>query len=540
MHLNKFTIIVPSFNNEEWAETNLASILNQTYENYRVIYIDDASTDETYSTVCNIVGDLPHWKVVRNKENKGAAYNYIEYVKTLFPDDDEILVHLDGDDWFYDEHVLENLNKFYNEKDCWMTYGDFVCYDGFGAATESFPQGTPYPDFIHKYKLYRKDTWRASHLRTYKYFLWKSIDTDDLKSKIDNKYFWHASDLAWAYPALEMCPKDKIGVVDFLTCVYNTTPKNQERTKEREAVDNSKFESEIRNKKVYREGIGKGTLPQVNAYGDYMERHTIPTDFSYCYERPFGDFDIIHVQDEKIIEYIHGGIEVPKGVKVVARVCENRNFFNQQQVIETVLAFPRRIDLILSWDPELLKLPNAKFCPLTDTSQFNVLPNEMPVNAFQVYPKTKTVSAISSTKTMVPGHTTRLEFIASIQNKVDLYGRGIREIPSKLDGLKEYMFSVAIENARDINYFTEKLTDCLLTGTIPLYYGCPNVGDFFDMNGIITFESMEELHEILDSLTPELYESKLESVKENFKRVFNYPTDTNSMFNLYYKNLINE
>jgi hypothetical protein len=102
------------------------------------------------------------------------------------------------------------------------------------------------------------------------------------------------------------------------------------------------------------------------------------------------------------------------------------------------------------------------------------------------------------------------------------------------------MFSVAIENARDINYFTEKLTDCLLTGTIPLYYGCPNVGDFFDMNGIIIFESMEELHEILDSLTPELYESKLESVKENFKRVFNYPTDTNSMFNLYYKNLINE
>jgi hypothetical protein len=79
-----------------------------------------------------------------------------------------------------------------------------------------------------------------------------------------------------------------------------------------------------------------------------------------------------------------------------------------------------------------------------------------------------------------------------------------------------------------------------LTGTIPLYYGCPNVGDFFDMNGIIIFESIEELHLILNSLTLELYESKLESVRGNFKRVFNYPTDTNSMFNLYYKNLINE
>lgn len=539
MYLNKFTIIIPSFNNKEWVETNLASILNQTYENYRVIYIDDASTDETYSTVCNIIGDLSNWKVIRNEENKGAAYNYIEYIKTLFPDDDEILVHLDGDDWFYDEHVLENLNKFYNEKDCWMTYGDFVCYDGVGVS-ESFPQGTSYPDFIHKYKFYRRDTWRASHLRTYKYFLWKSMDINDMVSKIDGKYFWHASDLAWAFPCLEMCPKEKIGVVDFLTCVYNTTPKNQARTQVREASNNNRFEDEIRNKKKYREGIGQGTLPQINAYGDYMERHTIPTDFSYCYERPFGDFDIIHVQDEKIIEYIHGGIEVPKGVKVVARVCENRNFFNQSQVIEAILTFPNKIDLILTWDQELLKLPNAKFCPLTDTSQFNTLPNEILENAFQIYPKTKIVSAISSTKTMVPGHTTRLEFITSIQNKVDLYGRGIREISSKLDGLKDYMFSVAIENARDINYFTEKLTDCLLTGTIPLYYGCPNVGDFFDMNGIIIFESIEELHLILDSLTLELYESKLESVRENFKRVFNYPTDTNSMFNLYYKNLINE
>jgi len=539
MYLNKFTIIVPSFNNEEWIETNLASILNQTYENYRVIYIDDASTDETYSTVCNIVGDLSNWKVIRNEENKGAAYNYIEYIKTLFPDDNEILVHLDGDDWFYDEHVLENLNKFYNEKDCWMTYGDFVCYDGLGVS-ESFPQGTSYPDFIHKYKLYRRDTWRASHLRTYKYFLWKFIDTDDLKSKIDGRYFWHASDLAWAFPCLEMCPKEKIGVVDFLTCVYNTTPKNQARTQVREASNNNKFEDEIRNKKKYREGIGQGTLPQINVYGDYMERHTIPIDFSYCYERSFGDFDIVHVQDDRINEYIYGRIEVPRGVKVVARVCENRNFFNQPQVIEAILAFPNKIDLILTWDQELLKLPNAKFCPLTDTSQFNTLPNEILENAFQIYPKTKIVSAISSTKTMVPGHTTRLEFITSIQNKVDLYGRGIREIPSKLDGLKDYMFSVAIENARDINYFTEKLTDCLLTGTIPLYYGCPNVGDFFDMNGIIIFESIEELHLILDSLTLELYESKLESVRENFKRVFNYPTDTNSMFNLYYKNLINE
>lgn len=535
MNQNKFTIITPSFNNVDWVEPNIASVLNQTYTNYRVIYIDDASTDETYNKVQSIIGDLPNWKVIRNKENKGAAYNYIEPIRHLFPEDDEILVHLDGDDWFYDDNVLENLNKFYNEHDCWMTYGQFVCYDGSGDAKPGHPQGTPHADFVHKYKLYRRDLWRASHLRTYRYFLWNAIDREDLKSQIDGEYYWHASDLAWAYPAMEMCSQGKIGVVDFFTHVYNATPKNQLRTKEREAADNSKYEIEIRNRKVYREGINNGKLLQVNVHGDFLERHTMPRSFTYCYGRSFGEFDIAYFQDEKIIEYLFGVIEVPKGVKVVARVCENRNFFNQEKVIEAVLAFPTRFDLILTWDEELLKLPNAEFCPLSDTTQLNVLPVELPEDAFQVYEKSKLVSAISSTKSMVPGHTTRLEFIHSIKDKLDLFGRGFNEIPSKLDGLRDYMFSVAIENAVDTNYFTEKLTDCLITGTIPVYYGCPNVGDFFDLNGIITFNSLEELHQILDSLTPELYQSKLESVKKNFELVFNYPTDNESMYKLFYK-----
>ena len=532
---NNFTIITPSYNNVDWVETNIASVLNQTYTNYRVIYIDDASTDETYDKVKSIVGDLPNWKVIKNKENKGAAYNYIEYIRHFFPDDNDIIVHLDGDDWLYDENVLEKLNALYNERDYWMTYGKFVCWDGSGSVTESFPQGSAYDDFVHRHKMYRKDQWRASHLRTYKYFLWNSIDREDLKSKFDGEYFWHASDLAWAYPALEMCPKGKIGVVDFFTHVYNATPKNQTRTRERESSDNSEFEHEIRNKKVYREGLNQGKLLQVNVYGDYLERHTHPTLFSYCYNRSYGDCDIFYVQDEKIIEFIYGVIEAPKGVKIVARVCENRNFFNQQTVVEAVLAFPNRFDLILTWDEEILKLPNAVFCPLTETTQLNTLPNELPEDAFQIYSKSKLISAISSTKSMVPGHTTRLQFIDSIKEKVDLFGRGIKEIPSKLDGLKDYMFSVAIENATDTNYFTEKLTDCLVTGTIPVYYGCPNVGDFFDMSGIITFSSMEELHQILDSLTPELYQSKLDSVRKNFELAFNYPTDNNSMYKLYYK-----
>ena len=86
MRQNKFKIITPSYNNEEWIEYNIASILNQTYENYEVLYVDDASTDNTYTKVLDIVGDLPNWKVITNPKNMGATSNYFE--NTLF-------VHID-------------------------------------------------------------------------------------------------------------------------------------------------------------------------------------------------------------------------------------------------------------------------------------------------------------------------------------------------------------------------------------------------------------------------------------------------------------
>lgn len=554
--MSRFLIVTPSYNNSEWVEYNLASILNQTYENWALIYIDDCSTDGTYEKVSEILKDNPKCKVIKNETNKGAAYNYIEYVRHSFPDEDDIIVHLDGDDWFYDENVLEKLNALYNEKDYWMTYGKFVCWDGSGSVIESFPQGSAYDDFVHRHKMYRKDQWRASHLRTYKYFLWNSIDREDLKSRFDNEYFWHASDLAWAYPALEMCPKDKIGVVNFETHVYNATPKNQTRTREREAADNSKFEIEIRNKKIYREGIGQGKLPQVNVFNQdyYFEYCNIPTKFSYCYQQPDGEFDMTILCDPAIMDYLEGKIKIERKAPIVARLFEQREYF-QKRIYNAILENYNKFDAVLTFDRELLKLiPNAVFLPPTEVTQFNRLPNphghppyksplietyELPDSALQIYPKSKLVSAVVSTKAFLPGHVKRLEFIRAIEQKIDLFGRGIKELPSKLDGLRDYMFSVAIENVScDDNYFSEKIIDCFLTGTIPIYHGCIHIGEFFDERGILSFQTQEELDAIIDSLSPEKYNSMLEYAKINYEKCYKWPLNNDMLYDMYYKTII--
>ena len=80
---NKFIILVTAYNDAEWVEWNLASILNQTYTNYEVMYYDDASSDDTHQKVLDIVGDNNKFKITTRKKNKGTLHNYIDCIKKL-------------------------------------------------------------------------------------------------------------------------------------------------------------------------------------------------------------------------------------------------------------------------------------------------------------------------------------------------------------------------------------------------------------------------------------------------------------------------
>jgi hypothetical protein len=131
----------------------------------------------------------------------------------------------------------------------------------------------------------------------------------------------------------------------------------------------------------------------------------------------------------------------------------------------------------------------------------------------ELYPKTKLVSMIASDKTMCDEQVYRQQMIQKFSNKCDHFGRGYRHIENKEDGLKDYCFSIVMENATYPNMFTEKITDCLMTGTIPIYYGISNIGDYFDTNGIITLNDNFKI----EDLSFELYYSKIEAVKNNLQ-----------------------
>ena len=244
MYLNKFKIVIPSYNNESWTEPNLASILNQTYTNYEVLYIDDASTDDTFYKVTEIVGRQDNWKLIRHDTNKTKAYSFCTYLADV--DDEDIIIFVDGDDWLYNDHVLSILNEKYNEG-IWLTYSKFITYP---SATIGHPQGTSYDSFIHANNLYRQDLWRPSHLKTMKGFLWKQIDKEDFKYQ--GEWIKFADDLVMMFAALEMTPTEKIGFMDEISYVYNVSEENQIRTiADATATLNRTIESHIRSKKPY-------------------------------------------------------------------------------------------------------------------------------------------------------------------------------------------------------------------------------------------------------------------------------------------------
>jgi hypothetical protein len=84
--------------------------------------------------------------------------------------------------------------------------------------------------------------------------------------------------------------------------------------------------------------------------------------------------------------------------------------------------------------------------------------------------------------------------------------------------LFDSQFHIAIENTSCKNMFTEKLVDCLQTKTVPIYYGCTNIGDYFNLNGIIVVNSVKEIVDACNSLTPDTYNQMLPAVEDNFTK----------------------
>lgn len=236
-----FKVVIPSYNSESWITRTINTVKSQEYSNYECIVSDDVSTDLTYELASSFKSEKI--MVEKQTEKKYALRNINDSIERLNPSPDDVIVVLDGDDWFSSNHVLSKLDEYYTTKKCMATYGSFV----------QFPQGnigqesSEYPQDVIDENSYRTEQWRASHLKTFKYSLWNKIRKEDLKDSSGN--FYEVSyDQAMMLPILEMAGSRCVYIPEVLY-VYNTSnPNAVNKTREEKQY---KSMLDIRSKQKY-------------------------------------------------------------------------------------------------------------------------------------------------------------------------------------------------------------------------------------------------------------------------------------------------
>ena len=189
---------------------------------------------------------------------------------------------------------------------------------------------------------------------------------------------------------------------------------------------------------------------------------------------------------------------------------------------EFIKQYHSLFDIVVSHKKERI-CPNQVFCPFGGTW--------LTTEERQVHPKNKNVSLIASDKNITEGHKLR-HFVAQNFTGIDLYGYGYHPVEFKSEALKDYRYSIIIENGKFDWYFSEKLIDCFLCGTIPIYWGCPEIGEFFDRDGILKFGPSWQLQNILDSVSEKHYEKVYNHVKRNFEIAFDYMCPEDWLWNI--------
>jgi hypothetical protein len=176
-------------------------------------------------------------------------------------------------------------------------------------------------------------------------------------------------------------------------------------------------------------------------------------------------------------------------------------FLNQFDYLITCRADINHLNLIKTHEINHWHL-NKSFLEVDNTTKVN---------------KTKMLSVVSSDLTILEGHKKRFalinRLIGHFKDKLDVYGRGFNPVDDKWEALAPYKYSIAIENSSLPGYFTEKITECYLAHTLPVYYGAPNITAYFDPKSLLKID-IDDYRSAIDLIEQLIDEDPWEQVEE--------------------------
>ena len=242
-----------------------------------------------------------------------------------------------------------------------------------------------------------------------------------------------------------------------------------------------------------------------------------PTNFEYVYNQQNFDGITIYTDSHILMNYIDN----VKSKINIGWLCESKSIMPYD--ISFIKSVEHKYDYIFTHDRRLIESNPNKYLFVIPASWRKHFPDEH-VSFYEN--KTKLISFSYSDKKGTIGHRYRHELANILGDKIDQMGLGTNKPYPRLERVlayKDYMFTLVVENDDYDFYFSEKIIEPYWAGTIPIYWGGNHddnqINKVFglDMNGIITFKNTEELLDIMDNLSPDLYESKILSVKKNYE-----------------------
>ena len=197
-------VVVPAYNSMPWLPTCLGSLASQTYPDFDVTVIDDASTDPRQAgwidAYCSERAEQG-WRAILNGDtNLEAAQNIWHAHRFLDADPDDIIVELDGDDWLAHDQVLAHIAEAYEDPDVWLTYGSYRYWPN---PDHWHNPALPYPPDVVAARTYRTHPVLFNHPETWRAFMWERLSEWELK---DDRGQWirRTWDYAAMMPLLEL------------------------------------------------------------------------------------------------------------------------------------------------------------------------------------------------------------------------------------------------------------------------------------------------------------------------------------------------
>lgn len=238
----KIVIMTTCYNASKYIKRCIDSVKYQKYKNYIMVITDDMSTDNSVSVIKHEINGIDNIKLIENTKKMYQPGNYWVISHLPFVEPEDILVTLDGDDWFPNDMTLDRVVEYYEKTKCLMCFGQFIIYHSEGIYSNGF---TTRPYDINNI---RTQSWTTSHLRTFKAKVFNSIKEEDLLSPTNN--YWEVTgDQAIIFPMIEMCGGDNIHFTNDINYVYNCETELNDYKVNGELQ--RQYENLIRNKEKY-------------------------------------------------------------------------------------------------------------------------------------------------------------------------------------------------------------------------------------------------------------------------------------------------